>query len=162
MPVRDSTIEKASVAAARFAPFKNEGQWALAMWALYPEPIPRPRLEGFILKKHALWANAESLFDTWGDWERRVQQVSQKGGQFERTFLLRSQRDPEWAPPALRFYKRNSLEILKEIVGDVKVVEHMKWAPEKVYNSKGDRLYSELWTGDWWWRIQVMISLYIY
>jgi hypothetical protein len=31
-------------------------------------------------------------------------------------------------------------------MGDIKVVEHMKWAPEKVYNSKGERLYSELWT----------------
>ena len=155
MPVAGSLTEVSTLAESRFAPFKNEAQWALAMWALYPEPLPRPRLEGFILKKNALWSDSESLFEMWGDWERRVQQVSVKGGQFEREFVLRSAGDPSWVPAALRFHKRNSLDILREIVGDVKVAEHMKWAPEKVYNSKGDRLYSELWTGDWWWRMQV-------
>lgn len=125
------------------------------MWALYPEPLSKPRLERAILKTHASWGNPECLFETWGDWESRVNQVSAKGGQWERAFVLRSEKDPSWVPEALRFHKRNSLEILKEIVGDIKVVEHMKWAPEKVYNSKGERLYSELWTADWWWRKQV-------
>ena len=99
-----------------------------------------------LLKKYASWGNPECLFETWGDWESRVNQVSAKGGQWERAFVLRSEKNPHWVPEALRFHKRDSLEILKELMGDIKVVEHMKWAPEKVYNSKGERLYSELWT----------------
>ena len=83
-----------------------------------------------------------------GDWESHVNQVSAKEGQWERAFVLRSEKDPSWVSEALRFPKCDSLEILKEIVGDIKVVEHMKWAPEKVYNSKEERLYSELWTAD--------------
>jgi hypothetical protein len=34
----------------------------------------------------------------------------------------------------------------------------MKWAPEKCFNSKGERVFSELWSGDWWWRMQVYLS----
>jgi Plavaka transposase len=139
-------------------PFKSEEQWKLAMWALFPTPLPRPRAERAIVAKYAVWAKPEFCFESWGQFQRLVQQVEAKGGEWRRKVLPRNDKDPLWYPEAINFYARNSLEILKELVADVKVAEHMKWAPEKVYNSKGERLYSELWTGDWWWRKQVVIS----
>ena len=45
LPVRGSLPRKDLVVESRFALFKNEDQWSLAMWALYPEPLSRPRLE---------------------------------------------------------------------------------------------------------------------
>jgi len=136
-------------------PFKNKDQWHLALWALFPTPISRPRAERAIVAKFAVWAKPESCFESWGEFQRLIQNVEEKGGKWHRKVLQRVDRDPSWYPTEIRFWERNSLDILKELVADIKVAEHMKWAPEKVYNSKGERLYSELWTGDWWWRKQV-------
>jgi Plavaka transposase len=58
---------------------------------------------------------------------------------------------PSWAPLSIEYWQRDSLEVLKDIVGDVRLASEMKWAPEKLYNTQGVRLYFELWTGDWWW-----------
>ncbi len=63
---------------------------------------------------------------------------------------------PPWAPLSIEYWQRDSLEVLKDIVGDVRLSSEMKWAPEKLYNTQGVRLYSELWTGDWWWEKQVV------
>lgn len=144
----------------QYWPFKNTDQWKLAMWALFPTPLPKPRAELAIVAKHAVWAKPDSCFESWGAFQRLVQQVEAKGGEWRRYVIHRGDQDPMWYPVQIRFWARDSLELLKELVGDVKVVENMKWAPEKVYNSKGDRLYSELWTGDWWWKMQVLIDQY--
>ena len=55
----------------------------------------------------------------------------------------------------VQFWYRDSLDVLKEILEDVRLAKDMKWAPERLINADGERLYSELWTGDWWPRIQV-------
>jgi hypothetical protein len=150
--------EELSSTERQYWPFKNRDQWKLAMWALFPTPLPKPRAELAIVAKHAVWAKPESCFESWGAFQRQVQQVEAKGGEWKRYIINRSDQDPTWYPVQIRFWARDSLEILKELVGDVKVAENMKWAPEKVYNSEGKRLYSELWTGDWWWKMQVLVD----
>ena len=153
---RDLEQSVPSEAEKTYWPFKNKDQWQLALWALFPTPISRPRAERAIVAKFAVWAKPESCFESWGEFRRLIQNVEEKGGKWHRKVLHRVDKDPSWYPVQVRFWERNSLDILKELVGDIKVAEHMKWAPEKVYNSKGERLYSELWTGDWWWRKQVL------
>jgi hypothetical protein len=150
--------EESSVSEKTYWPFKNKDQWQLALWALFPTPISRPRAERAIVAKFAVWAKPGSCFESWGEFQRLIQNVEEKGGKWHRKVLHRVDRDPSWYPVQVRFWERNSLDILKELVADIKVAEHMKWAPEKVYNSKGERLYSELWTGDWWWRKQVSLT----
>ena len=56
------------------------------------------------------------------------------------------------------FSYRDNLEVLKDIVGDVGLAKDMKWAPERLVNGDQERLYSELWTGDWWPQIQVCLQ----
>jgi hypothetical protein len=35
--------------------------------------------------------------------------------------------------------------------------DHISYVPEKAFSDEnGDvRVYDEMWTGDWWWKIQV-------
>jgi hypothetical protein len=35
------------------------------------------------------------------------------------------------------FWSRDALPVVKELVGDESLAKDMKWAPEKLYNSKG-------------------------
>ena len=50
---------------------------------------------------------------------------------------------------------RDSFEVVKSLVTDPRWADDMKWTPEKAYNEAGQRIFSELWTGDWWHRMQV-------
>jgi hypothetical protein len=52
------------------------------------------------------------------------------------------------------FYLRNSLEVMKDILRDPSLREDFVWAPRKLYDTDGNRLYMDMWTGDWWWEMQ--------
>jgi hypothetical protein len=52
---------------------------------------------------------------------------------------------------------RNPVDIVRELIGNPRFKEHMRYAPERHWTSKAKdtRIYSEMWTGNWWWRTQV-------
>jgi len=52
------------------------------------------------------------------------------------------------------FWCRNSLEVLKDILEDESLGNDFVWAPCKSFDQDGNRVYSEMWTANWWWRMQ--------
>ena len=110
------------------------------------------------MEKHATWISPGDGFQSYGDFKRRVDSLEARSASWVSKIIRPGIRAASWQPEIVKFWMRDSMIILKELVGDVKVADHMKWHPEKVYNSKGQRLYSELWTGDWWWTKQVSLS----
>ena len=56
---------------------------------------------------------------------------------------------------------RDVLECVRELLGDPDLGPHMVFEPVKVYaDAEGKvRLYSEQWTGDWWWGVQVCLLI---
>lgn len=58
-------------------------------------------------------------------------------------------------------YKRNPVEIVRHLIGLERLNEHTKYAPERHWTLTIDgrriRVYSEMWTGEWWWRMQVRL-----
>jgi hypothetical protein len=57
----------------------------------------------------------------------------------------------------LDFYCRDILECIRSLYGDPKFAQAMAFAPERHYTSgaRTSRIYNELYTGDWWWIVQV-------
>ena len=53
------------------------------------------------------------------------------------------------------FWYRNPLSGIRYILGHTPFKEDLCYAPVRERASNGERLYSEMWTGDWWWRTQV-------
>ncbi|KAF8601984.1 hypothetical protein BDV93DRAFT_445066, partial [Ceratobasidium sp. AG-I] len=55
-------------------------------------------------------------------------------------------------------YKRNPVEVVRHLIGLQRLDKHMKYGPEKHWTLTVDgrriRVYSETWTGNWWWRMQ--------
>lgn len=45
-------------------------------------------------------------------------------------------------------------------MGNPALKNYMKYAPERVYeDDEGtNRVFDEMWTGDWWWNTQVRFS----
>jgi hypothetical protein len=52
---------------------------------------------------------------------------------------------------------RNSLAGVMFLLSNQKFVNHMRFSPEIHWLLGGERkrLYSEMWTALWWWRVQV-------
>lgn len=51
------------------------------------------------------------------------------------------------------------MECIRELIGNPAFRNKMQYAPEKVYEDLDGkvRILDEMWTGDWWWNLQVSI-----
>ncbi|EIM82509.1 uncharacterized protein STEHIDRAFT_64969 [Stereum hirsutum FP-91666 SS1] len=59
---------------------------------------------------------------------------------------------------ALELWKRNPVELVRELIGNPAFKESLRYAPERILEKlkgKVSRRYSEMWTADWWWETQV-------
>ena len=59
----------------------------------------------------------------------------------------------------LSFYFRDITECIRSLYGDPNFVRDLAFAPERHYSDPqhANRIYSEMYTGDWWWAVQVLI-----
>ena len=57
----------------------------------------------------------------------------------------------------LQFHFRDILHCIHGIYGDPEFVRDLVFAPERHYvdHERTCRVYSEMYTGDWWWSVQV-------
>lgn len=62
----------------------------------------------------------------------------------------------------LELWKRDPVECIKDLMSNPAFKEHMAYAPERVYTnaegSEDSRIFDEMWTANWWWKIQVRSS----
>jgi hypothetical protein len=80
------------------------------------------------------------------------------------------ERGPDWSDEVITVatadgsesfvvYKRNPVDIVRHLLGLVRLRAHMHYGPEKhttvTVDGRKVRVYSEMWTGEWWWRMQV-------
>ena len=61
----------------------------------------------------------------------------------------------------LELHSWNILECIRSIYGDPEFTQDLAIAPECHYadQERTDRVFSEMYTGDWWWAVQVRNSI---
>jgi Plavaka transposase len=54
-------------------------------------------------------------------------------------------------------WRRDPVECVRELLGNPALKNHMKYAPERVYEDveKKSQVVDEMWTANWWWDTQV-------
>jgi hypothetical protein len=54
-------------------------------------------------------------------------------------------------------YVRDVIQVIRDLIGNRRFRRYMKYAPERHWTSRArrKRVFGEMWTGDWWWRMQV-------
>ena len=59
----------------------------------------------------------------------------------------------------LELWRRDPVECLKELMGNPMFKDSLEYAPQKHFmDEEGtNRVYDEMWTGDWWWDTQVKL-----
>ncbi|PPQ87264.1 hypothetical protein CVT24_006670, partial [Panaeolus cyanescens] len=133
-----------------YAPFKSRMDWEVARWAIKTDPgkngldrllqIPGVR-EGLDLSfdsSYQLWKILDRIPERAGDWETKTLKFSEDDGD---SFIIRH---------------RNPVEAIKSLWSDPILSPNMTFAPIKLYTDKSrrHRIYSEMWTGQWWSSLQ--------
>lgn len=57
----------------------------------------------------------------------------------------------------IELWRRDPVECVRELIGNPAFKDHLAYLPERVYGDAkgGTRLYDEMWTAEWWWKVQV-------
>ena len=63
-----------------------------------------------------------------------------------------------------QIYYQNPIGVIKSLWSNSTYADQMAFAPQKVWTSsnKTSQLYNEMWTRDWWWKIQVLFLIKFY
>jgi hypothetical protein len=61
----------------------------------------------------------------------------------------------------LHLWKRDPVECIRELIGNPAFRNQMRFAPERAYEDPEgkNRIFDEMWTGDWWWNLQVSYKI---
>jgi hypothetical protein len=99
-------------------------------------------------EQNSLWTGVDDFYsmvdalERGPDWSKEVMTVTTPDG--SESFIV---------------HKRNPVDIVRHLLGLVRLRSHMHYGPEKhttvTLDGRRVRMYSEMWTGEWWWRMQV-------
>ena len=78
------------------------------------------------VEKYASWITPGYGFKSLGDFKRRVASIPAKGGEWKSAYVCPGDKAPGWTPLAIEFWKRDNMQVLQDIVGDVHLAPYMK------------------------------------
>lgn len=55
------------------------------------------------------------------------------------------------------FWRRDPMAAVQYLMGNPAFQASLCYCPQKEYDPNNERVYHEMWSGDWWWRTQVNI-----
>ena len=66
----------------------------------------------------------------------------------------------EIATEKVELWRRNPVDCIRELFSNPAFKDNIHYKPQKVYTdgSRTERVYGEMWMGQWWWKAQVSIS----
>ena len=136
-----------------FAPFQSEGQYLTAKDLSTPRLSSRANIFKWGLKRPGSRLPEDSLFESHREFYSCLDIIADCQSTWESVDIMDSS-----SPPKIftKYWKRDSLAVLQEILENPAIKDKCVWEPQKNYNSEGERVYTDMHTGDWWWDIQVI------
>ena len=57
----------------------------------------------------------------------------------------------------VELWMRNPLDCIRELLANPNFADAISYEPQKVFDDEAgrERRFDEMWTGDWWWEVQV-------
>ncbi|QRV90393.1 hypothetical protein RhiJN_18411 [Ceratobasidium sp. AG-Ba] len=92
------------------------------------------------------------------DFEQEVNRLPRGPRWYRETIIVTGDQDVE----VLDLWKRDIAELIRMLLSDPRFIPHTRYAPERHYTSetKRHRVYNEMWSGRWWWRMQNLLGRY--
>ncbi|QRV94941.1 hypothetical protein RhiJN_22959 [Ceratobasidium sp. AG-Ba] len=104
-----------------------------------------PRTKGW------LWKNIK-------EFEQEINRLPRGPSWFRETIIVNGDQENE----ILDLWKRDIVELIRMLLSDPRFIPYTRFAPERHYDSgtRNNRVYGEMWSGKWWWRMQNMLGQY--
>ncbi|TDL30148.1 Zn-finger domain-containing protein [Rickenella mellea] len=142
---------------SRWAPFADDEEWGLAQWLIKTTgqkntndflelPITRNRSDLSFHNNYAFLKKIDQL-PIGADWKCDLVTVQGDQRDAEGNIMMEE----------VELWRRDPVECVRELIGNPAFRDGMAYAPEKAFtsdNPDGDRIYDEMWTGNWWWKTQ--------
>jgi len=146
-----------------FHPYNNEGQYHLAKVFASPKIHPEATIHLACVDGRNKFLLPDTAFSSHADFIGRLDQMAKCYCPWkEREIKPRAgQESGEWYT-SVRYWAKDSLAVLQEILDNPELKGKCVWAPAKEFNSEGERVYTDMHTGDWWMNIQVSCQDYGY
>ncbi|OCH87280.1 hypothetical protein OBBRIDRAFT_691715, partial [Obba rivulosa] len=143
-----------------WAPFESQDEWRLAQWLL-SSGLTQKAIDDF-LKLHITQDRMRLSFHNKYTFFQKVDQLPRATEwECEKLDAVGDQLDENGNPrtETLELWKRNPIECIQELSSNPAFYEHMRYAPERLYGDPmgKERLYENMWTGDWWWEMQTKL-----
>ena len=139
-----------------YYPFKSQEDYAYSEW-FTTSKISQTQINNFLrspilndpAQDRFSYANAE-------EWKRRVSQVPhgiQEDKWIRQGITIRKTIDDIQGVTSVIYY-RDIIMILRFLLGHRAFEQNMTYAPVRLTNQRGERVYGEMHTGEWWWSKQ--------
>ena len=159
-----------------FYPFESELDWNMAEWLVDDGPSQSANnqllkilhvskvlfLFSFLLIFLNLLQSKEDSGLSFHNMENLKRKISNLPKQGEwHTYTITPSEDPTVQH---QIYYQNPIDVIKSLWSNPTYADQMVFSPQKLWTSsdKTSRLYNEMWTGNWWWKIQVFILFKAY
>lgn len=149
-PLRNPSSSPNQEANAYF-PFSCELDWKVANWFIKEDP--GHNAFNRFLSIPGVVERLGLSFKTVREIHEKVDNLPPKGGEWKAKVLKFADRpDEEFV---VRF--RDPIEVIKSLWRDPSLVHDFVYRPSKVFmdSTKESQVFSEMWTGKWWWEVQV-------
>lgn len=149
-----------------YYPFANDVDFELAAW-LGSSGLSRSKIDEFLRLKYVSFSYAAIFSLTFSKVQDRMPSFKSASSLLASIELL-PEAGPRWKQrevvpehgeamePAILFYK-DPVEAVAHLLSRPSLAPYLDFAPRRVWtnNSKDERVYSEMCTGNWWWEVQV-------
>ncbi|KAI0055803.1 hypothetical protein BV25DRAFT_1815128 [Artomyces pyxidatus] len=134
-----------------YRPFPHKMAWDVAEWS--KELGPGSNAFTKFLKIDDVSAALDLPFSTSQELNQIIDKKLPGRPKFKREQV-------EVAGESYPVYYRDPMECIKALYGDPEFAPHLVYAPERHYvdDDQTIRLYGEMHTGKWWWRVQVTVE----
>ncbi|QRW12622.1 hypothetical protein RhiLY_11621 [Ceratobasidium sp. AG-Ba] len=97
-------------------------------------------------------------WDSLKEFEQEIGRLPQVPPWFRETIIVNGDQENE----ILDLWKRDVIALIRYLLSDRRFIPHMRFAPERQYDSetRQNQIYSEMWSGKWWWRMQNILGRY--
>ena len=143
-----------------YHPFEYKEQFDLAYWLLATDqPISKTRIIAMIKLHSQDPYPIESRFNNYQHFTDTIDNIE---------YNLPWSSASLDVPPALKkvnsgwndsltFHYRNALDCVRSLFSQTSLLGHMEYAPKRMFDAQGNRIYTDLSSSNWWWEIQAKL-----
>ncbi|KIK11594.1 hypothetical protein PISMIDRAFT_19393 [Pisolithus microcarpus 441] len=150
------TTEKESM----WAPFHTEGEWDLARFLM--KNVGQTKMDEF-LKLNIVRESGVSFESAWSFLKRVDKLRTGPAWSCEMVDVCGDVvgEDGTLKHEQLELWCRDPIECVQDLMGNPAFRDAMSYVPQRAYTDANgeNRIYDEMWTGNWWWDVQVSTNL---